>query len=200
MVINKIENAQYSDLPFPYIVVPNIFSPETYKEILKYWPSLDEMTNAPSGLENRNWIYIYGHDPQGTDAHIDTLKDHEKCKFWQRIAHWLAEEDIKQAFFKKFNIDPSLSSFHTVRIITDTQGYFIDRHPDGITKVLSVLLYCPEDDLHPEWGTFIEGGAIIPFISNHLFAFKKTNNSFHWVNKINTPNAERNQILIVYEK
>ena len=185
--------------PFPYLVLPGIFSADLYDEMLRQWPPLEVMTYAPSNLPNRYWIYIHGHDPVKVDARIEGAVGPATFRFWQGVRVWLASDWVKLAFFSKFGLAPESSSFHTIRLVTDVQGYSIDRHPDGETKVLSVLIYCPETDAHPEWGTSIDG-TTIPFIPNHLFAFAKTDDSFHWVNEITQEGARRNQILLVYEK
>jgi len=197
--INQIKSSDVKNTPVKHMITQNIFSESLYNKILDNWPPLDSMTYAPSHLSNRNWIYIYGHDPLKKDKHIDDLPKNDMTKFWIGIGQYLGSQEVKRAFFTKFGLDLELSSFHTVRVLTDVQGYAIAPHPDGYTKVLNALLYCPVDDSQPHWGTHLEG-VLAPFIKNNMFSFVRSSKSIHWVERILEKNAKRNQILLVYER
>ncbi len=198
-LLHNISMGDVIEVPFPHMVVENVLEPEAYRGVLEYWPPLEIMTHAPSNLANRNWIYAYGQDPFGVDAHFNRLPMNGAVSFWLALGERLADELVKHAFFSKFGLPMEASSFCTVRVITDEQGYSIARHPDGETKVLSALFYCPEDARHPEWGTSIDRKTV-PFLPNYMFAFVKTDDSFHWVDEITQEGAKRNQVLLVYEK
>jgi hypothetical protein len=104
-------------------------------------------------------------------------------------------------------------------LIRDFQGYFISPHVDTSRKIMSMFFYlprsegkevdCPIQLLKPvnkslEDG---EGGRSfmsepftiekeIPFKENTMFAFKRTNSSFHCVQKVRDPSAIRNSLLV----
>ncbi len=191
--IRKINDSKVILDPFPHLEISNIFSEDLYQDIRDNWP--DVTTARPnlndydaSAFENRKWAIIY---PERTS------------EFWNELGAFLASSEVKEAIFKKLipkeygALDIETSC--VVRCITDSTGYSIPPHRDVSLKILSMLLYMPEDDSHPEWGTSAEG-ITIPFLPNYLFAFSNAERPLHCVNEIKAPNAKRDQILVVWNQ
>ena len=101
-------------------------------------------------------------------------------------------------------------------LVQDYTTYSLGPHTDSPTKVLSFLFYLPADDSLAHLGTSIyvpkdprftcPGGPhhpfemfdrmmTMPFLPNTLFAFMKTQNSFHGVEPIQKAGVRRDLLL-----
>jgi hypothetical protein len=102
------------------------------------------------------------------------------------------------------------------RLVRDFTDYSIGPHTDSPRKLVSLLFYLPRDESMRHLGTSIyaardaslrcEGTrhhsysgfkrvASMPYVPNALFAFFKTDHSFHGVDPITEGKVERNLLL-----
>lgn len=153
-----------------------------------------------------------------------------KKVFWEGVAQWMLSGRIANIFLNKFSPyiqarfknAGNVSFYNECMLIEDITNYSLGPHSDSPKKVLSVLFYLPEDDAHPELGTSIylpkqegftcDGGQhhtfehfnkmhTMPFVPNSVFAFLKTNNSFHGVEPLALPGTRRRVFLFdIYVK
>jgi hypothetical protein len=103
-------------------------------------------------------------------------------------------------------------------LVNDRTDYSLGPHTDTTSKVVSVLFYLPGDDRLEKHGTSLyvprkpgftcQGGphylfdgfervATMPFLPNTMFAFVKTDNSFHGVEPI--ADAGISRYLLLYD-
>jgi hypothetical protein len=101
-------------------------------------------------------------------------------------------------------------------VIHDRTNYSLGPHTDSPRKALSFLFYLPADASREHLGTSIymprdpsftcAGGPhykftnfqrmlTMPYVPNALFAFMKTNNSFHGVEPVEEADAQRDLLL-----
>lgn len=189
-LIDRIDSATILEEPWPHMIIENIFNNETYETLLENWPSLSTMKKAPSTrIPNRYWVF---------------LRDY-KDPFWSRVGEQLASKKLKRALFSKFNLSIETSSTTEIRCMTDVKGYSIKPHIDIKYKILSMLLYTPENNDNADWGTKMgstsssrqfECKKAVPFIPAQALIFPNTPESLHWVDPIN--GGPRNQILVMY--
>ena len=123
------------------------------------------------------------------------------------------EPQLRQRFGAQLE---TLDFTHEILIVRDHSNYRLGPHTDSPHKVLSFLFYCPDDDVYSHLGTSIytpidptfrcPGGPHHPFKGFHkvktmeyrantLFAFVKTDNSFHGVYPIRDADVLRDLIL-----
>jgi len=142
--------------------------------------------------------------------------------FWNMVAY---EHIIKhvELILDLFELGDISDNTIELAFITDLSGYYIPPHTDVQQRKASILLYVPKDDSLKSFGTtmlvpknpfLISDGEdwdedgwdkyrtlkTIPFIPNSMFAFKRTDQSFHCVEKITQEDIVRNQILVMIKE
>lgn len=150
--------------------------------------------------------------------------DAERARYWRETAEWILSDAFRDRVIARFaegiraRLGPSLRITTTVeaRFVRDFTSYAIHPHTDSPHKLISLLFYLPRDDLKQHLGTTIfrpidpakrcEGSSRHPFsefkkvvtmgyLPNALFAFLKTDRSFHGVEPILERDVERNLLL-----
>lgn len=144
--------------------------------------------------------------------------------FWHGVSAWLTSDRFRTLILKKFRPDiaarfgedATLATDIDARLVRDFTRYAIGPHTDSQRKLVSLLFYLPRGDEIRHLGTSIyapldpgfrcAGGphyafdkfkkvASMPFAPNSLFAFFKTDQSFHGVDQILDAGVERNLLL-----
>jgi hypothetical protein len=108
--------------------------------------------------------------------------------------------------------------FKEAMLVDDRTRYSLGPHSDSPAKVITLLFYLPADDSRPHLGTsiyvprdpafrcpggphhpfeFFERVTTMPYLPNTLFAFFKTDNSFHGVEPIREGDYRRH--LLFYD-
>ena len=116
----------------------------------------------------------------------------------------------------RFGAGAKIATEIDARLVRDFTRYAIGPHTDSKAKLVSLLFYLPKDAALSHLGTSIyapiepsfrcPGGphygfgkfkkvATMPFAPNALFAFFKTDRSFHGVDQILDSEVERNLLL-----
>ena len=190
----KIANAEVKNFPFPHIFVRDVFPDAFYDEIQDALPA----EIMYSGIEGK---YKGRRFNDTTElALLDPLRSDE----FTNIAKFPFKKHISQRFLKPYRQKADL------RLVMDEENYSIGPHTDAPYKVLSYLfylrhrqdfdlrdlgtsIYLPRDPAfrckggpHHNREDFIEI-ARMPYIPNSLFAFFKTDFSFHGVEPITIP-------------
>lgn len=148
----------------------------------------------------------------------------QRSEFWHDIAGWILSDAFRDLVIAKFadGIQKRLGQYVRIdtrveaRFVRDFTSYAIHPHTDSPHKLISLLFYLPRDDSMKQLGTTIfrpidpakrcEGSSRHPFSEfkkvatmeyrpNALFAFLKTDFSFHGVEPIVERDIERNLLL-----
>lgn len=185
----KIINAPVKTFPFPHIYVEEVFPDAYYWEMVNNLPPDGDYTTGASNYKGRRFA-----DPAKVD-YFDELRSPD----WQHIAVFPFRHWINKRFPNVFEPRTDL------RLVRDTKNYSIGPHTDAPWKVLSYLFYLPVNSILHPYGTSIYlpkdpnfrciGGPhhkfedfeqiyTAPFRPNSLFAFFKTDYSFHGVEPI----------------
>jgi hypothetical protein len=144
--------------------------------------------------------------------------------FWSEFAGWLMSNRFRKLLLQKFGPDitqrfgpdAGIATEIDARLVRDFTDYAIGPHTDTPRKLLSLLFYLPGNDSLSHLGTSIfapqdpafrcEGNrhhsfdgfrkvASMPFVPNALFAFFKTDRSFHGLDQINEGAVQRDLLL-----
>jgi len=145
-------------------------------------------------------------------------------ELWRGVAEWLMADRFRSAVLarfqsgivERFGQGSRISTSIDARLVRDFTRYAIGPHTDSEAKLVSLLFYLPANDAMSHLGTSIyapkdpsfrcNGGAhypfelfkkvaTMPFAPNALFAFLKTDHSFHGVDQIVDREVERNLLL-----
>lgn len=222
-VLYKIANAPINRYPFPHIYVREIFPPEYYRELRDHMPPAQHFIK-PALLhrvtddypDSRLLLPL-------TRQNLGALPD--SCRaFWQQLASWMLGGEFGRAILPKFSEFLNLrfgdmarmAFFDEALIVNDSTTYVLGPHTDNLRKALSLLFYLPPDDSMAHLGTSIyvprdpdfrsTGGEhypfdgflrmiTMPYVPNALFAFVRTDNSFHGVEPITDPSIRRDLLL-----
>lgn len=223
-VLYKIGNAQVREFPYPHLYVPDIFPAEFFAELRRNLPpqetlrTLGELgrVKGGDGYPDRGVLPV-------TQQNLAALEAGQRA-FWERTAQWLLGQRFGNMVIGKFApyLTQRLGDLRNVRfgwealIVRDRTKYSLGPHTDSPSKALAFLFYLPPDDSLAHLGTSIylprdprfqcPGGPHYPFeqfermytaryVPNALFAFMKTDNSFHGVEPITDANVQRDLLL-----
>jgi hypothetical protein len=223
-VIYQVANAPMRRYPFPHIYVESVFPQDFYSALRKNWPtaanlvSLDSTGRVPKGAYPERFIMPL------RPSEVEKLPG-EAREFWTGFAQWFLTGRFLSALVEKFDEhvhERFGSDIAKVRftseslVVRDHTNYKIGPHTDAPHRLLSLLFYCPDDDRRKHLGTTIyapldptftcPGGphhphslfkkvATMEYRPNTLFAFFKTDHSFHGVEPIGDSGVLRDVLL-----
>jgi hypothetical protein len=215
----QVSNAPLRDFPFPHILVRDVFEPAYYRRILEHLLPRELMkpiaeVRKAGKYSNERFLFPL--------EEVGALRA-PYGPFWNELATWLLGNAFAQALFSRFGQhvdrrfagrDPGL--FNEAMLVDDRTRYSLGPHSDMPTKVITVLFYLPADDKRPHLGTSIyvprdpsfrcAGGphykyenfervTTMPYLPNTMFAFFKTDNSFHGVEPVREDEDYRRHLL-----
>ena len=223
-VIYQIANAPLREYPYPHLYVESVFPEAYYRSIRRYWPgssslvSLAKTGRVIAGLYAERFVMPF------TLPEVDKLPQ-EQRDFWHDFHSWFMGEHFLRVLLDKFGpyvrkrfgaaisrYDFSVDSL----IVRDHVNYNLGPHTDAPQKLFSLLFYCPDDDTGRHLGTSIytpidpkfrcPGTAhhqrdmfnkvkTMDYRPNSLFAFFKTDNSFHGVEPLTDQGVLRDLLL-----
>ena len=220
----KVANADIKMFPYPHIYVENVFPTDFYTDILRNLPRPDDMHPIESvrpvkGYKERFVLEL-------RDEHLSTLPDHKNI-FWKDLKRMLVDDSRFgnlifskfEAFIgKRFEGKQNLKFYSESLLVEDTTNYALGPHTDSPRKVVTLLFYLPADTSQAHLGTSLyipndpefkcaggphygrEGFTRVhtnPFLPNSLFAFVKSDKSFHGVERLLDPDSRR--WLLLYD-
>ena len=222
-IVYKIANTQINIFPYPHLYINDIFTDSFYTQIIKHLPQYDQLKTLSEVRPVPKGGYLERFAINLDDESLSVLND-KKYIFWSNFRKQFLSGGIKNfllstkcsAYVKaRFPNFEKLYFYDELLLINDTLNYSLGPHTDSPKKVMSFLFYLPEDDSQIKLGTSI----YIPkdtsfdciglkhhhhddfikihtndFLPNSVFAFIKTNNSFHGVEKL--VSDERRWVLL----
>lgn len=223
-VIYKIRNAEMRQHPFPHFYIESIFPDDYYQKLRANWPAIADMTClADTGRVTGNRYrerFILALESEAADKLSAT-----QAQFWRETADGLLGDEFKlnvisafEPFFPvRFGAMPArLETSAEALVVRDLSNYAITPHTDIPSRLLSLLFYCPKDDSQVHLGTSIYVPkdpsvaldpnlhysidlftriATMEYKPNSLFAFLRTDYSYHGVEMITAPDVERDLLL-----
>ena len=222
-VLYRIANAPIQPFPFPHIFVRDVFPQDFYRTIRTMLPpkeaftTLKSLGRVGSGYPDTRFVLPLAPDKLGAAA--EPFRS-----FWSEVASWLVGGPFGSMVLPKFaeileqrfgNL-ATQAFFDEALLVQDYTTYALGPHTDTPSKVLSFLFYLPADDSRSHLGTSIylpkdpnflcPGGPhydfdlfrrvyTMPYVPNTLFAFLKTDNSFHGVEPIKDEQVQRDILL-----
>lgn len=222
--IYKIRNATIREYPYPHFYIESIFPDDFFSTLRKCLPSSDllkalpDTGRVPAGVYKERFVLLMDADA------IANLPESIR-QFWSEFSEWLLSEEFMDAVVARFGpylrhrFDVSkvdLALGREALLVRDHTNYKIGPHTDAPHRLASLLFYLPENADNENLGTSIylpkdpdftcEGGphypfnkfqrvVTMPYRPNSLFAFLKTDESFHGVEPIIAEGIERDLLL-----
>jgi hypothetical protein len=179
-LINSIEKSDYEDYPYEYLHAVNLFSDEFYNDILNHLPPDERFFHLmhPDAILDRERKI-------SSRLHIDTQK--LSGPLWKRVNDILQSKELKSTLLDRFRKTVRTSECSITSYLSrDKKQYKISPHPDTTLKIISVIIYLPNDNSHENLGTNIlfEDFKLfkkVKFHRNSGIAFPVNSNSFHSV-------------------
>jgi hypothetical protein len=218
----NVLNAPLRPFPYPHIYVPEVFPPDFYAELQRRLPHPDAMIPIEQARPVKGYKERFVMDIGGP---METLTEEQRA-FWSGLAGWLLSGRFRQVMLSRFKpyVEQRFQGAQGLEfreeslLIEDITNYALGPHTDAPSKVISVLFYLPKDDSQSHMGTSIympknvgrgcPGGphygyegfdrvATMPFRPNSMFAFVKSDWSFHGVEPVTDPDVRR--WLLLYD-
>ena len=222
-VAYQLANAPLRSYPFPHVVVPEIFPAEFYPTLRAALPPdgayvrLTATGRVGGAYSPARFAFFPGTAPgPALDAgRAAFLNGFLAAMVHEELAAWIVARfnDTITRRFGAAGTELETEAF----LMRDLESYALGPHSDSPRKVVSVLFYLPERGDRPELGTALyrpknpafrcPGGphhrfedfervTTIPYRPNTLFAFPKSDVSFHGVEPV-TGAAVRRDVLLV---
>jgi hypothetical protein len=221
-VLYQLINTPVKDYPFEHLYVEGVFPKDYYRELLDHLPANKDYTQIEKLGKVSKGHYLERFVFPLLPQNVESLPEKKK-RFWQnfiktfinkefqKAALFLFSETIEERFGSAI---PSNEFQWTVDLVRDTSNYSIGPHTDSPGKVISFLFYLPEDDTYAELGTSLFAPkdpayadpvgkhhsfepfnliTTMPFLPNTMFAFARTDTSWHGVLPIKEK-VERNSL------
>ncbi len=219
----KVGNAELSLFPYPHFFVHNVFPSDFYAEIQANLPDPAALLPIAEVRPVKGYKERFVFDFAGPQFNA---LPREKQAFWSGMHKWLLGgrfgqlviEKFRPFIAQRFGNDPNLELYDEGLLVQDITNYSLGPHTDSPRKVITFLFYLPADESQRHLGTSIylpkdpafrcKGGPhyrhdgfervwTMPFVPNSLFAFFKTDNSFHGVEPV--LDADTRRWLLLYD-
>lgn len=189
-VIYRIANAQLNTYPYPHFYVRDVFPSAFYGDLARRVAAETDYHEEPGRYHGRQFAN------ENLSNEIDGLRGFASKSFMKAILQRFGPQLEAVHKRKDFRV------YSDCRFIRDGQGYWIGPHTDARWKLVSLLFYLPIYHMYERHGTSIytpndptftcSGGPhhdfpgftriwTAPYAPNSLFAFLKTDKSFHGV-------------------
>ena len=216
----RIANASVNPYPFAHFYVENVFPPEFYARLLDELPD----TGGYAPINETGTVSGGAYDERYVCDLEKLAADHPQSPVWPSIASWMMRPAFSEFIVRKFQgaIAERFGKGHKLvlstecRLVRDFTNYAIAPHTDSGRKLVSLLFYLPPDASTRHLGTsiylpkdpgFVSDGsehlrpdaflhvARMDYVPNALFAFVRTDFSFHGVEPIADRAVERDLML-----
>jgi hypothetical protein len=210
--VEKFKSVELENEPFVHFEQHGLFSDEFYSYIKNIFndiddhdlPTIVETSLVPKAYPKERKILPIKNFHEGHKLMETYVKSAEKKNQYFKLYKWLRLV-LAPMLLKKYGIDEKSITHDELLYVHDETGYELKPHTDVREKIVSVLIYLPDDDSISHAGTNIlvpkEKGfksfenVIInenkfniyktaKFIPNNIFSFVRSDCSFHSVSKL----------------
>lgn len=197
--ISESRNIKIQSHPFEYTQHEGLFHPEFYQYMKMLFPSLEQMDRykdlegVPDHYNEHRFALFIKDSKKGHEHLFKKISDSKTRYNYVRLYNWFLE-NLCTNLMDKFGLT---SLTHTeFAMITDVEGFSLPAHTDIKQKIMTVLVYMPDNDDSAHSGTNIlipRGDSITHrnedftvvdttrFVNNNTFAFRRSDHSYHSV-------------------
>lgn len=192
--------------PFEYMQHKGLFHNEFYEYMKLLFPPLSMMDRYKDleGVPDHYNEYRYTLFVKDSKKHHEYLfkkVESPKSRYnYVRLYNWFLEH-LCSTLMNRFELINTRLTHTEFAFVTDVKGFYLQPHTDIKQKVMTILVYMPDDDTDSSSGT----NVLIPkvekpshrigdyhlydtakFTANNTFAFKRAENSYHNVSLYNS--------------
>jgi hypothetical protein len=192
--------------PYRHLYEADVFAPEIYREMLANRPDVSELRQigevrgAKMKQYPERFAFLVG------DGYAQLKLPAAKRKFWRKFTDEICRGEFARALLAAFKVDRTgMTLGNEIYLVRDVTKYALGPHTDHPSKVVSCIFYLAEDANKPQLGTsvyvpndpsftdpkgthHVRGGfrlhETMPYVPNSMFAFRRTDNSFHGVEPV----------------
>lgn len=202
-IVTKLTTVDVDNKPYEHFSFQEFFPPEFYKELLENKPTNEELqamneTGRTTGGAYQNRLIL---EVMNDNAVMKLPRD--KRNFMFRLRNILTDNNVVKAFVDAFDIELK-EGLLDLLFMRDQKGFRIGPHTDIDQRYMSAMIYIPSDENHISLGTSLyqpKQDAVIQdvtmhhnkeqtkrdfeivstacYVPNSIFAFKRSENSFH---------------------
>ncbi len=216
-VVGAVDAAEAFEKPFFHLKYRDVFPEAIYGRMIRALPVAADYRPLPG----RNNVNIRA-DGAATRVKIDLFPEYirhlprEKREIWAVVGRALTSAEVQEAFRrrlapgleKRFGAGWREVGMYPIPVLTrDIPGYRITPHTDTHWKGMTIQLYLPQDDAHPDIGTIFHGrdaggnltkDTQMRFVPNSGYAFAVGDDTWHSADPVGEEIDTRDSILLTY--
>jgi len=216
-VVANIDAGAAVEAPFHHLEFEKVFPDDVYRAMVDAMPESSDYRPLPG--RNKGNIR---EDGQSTRVKIDLFPEYirhlppGKREIWDVVGGALTSAEVQAAFMrrlapglaKRFGAGHAETGMYPIPVLTrDIPGYRITPHTDTHWKGITVQLYLPRTDAHPNIGTIFHSrladGSMaktrqMRFAPNTGYAFAVGDDTWHSADPVGTEVTTRDSILLTY--
>lgn len=203
--IYEVMNAPILGYPYSHIHLSEIFHPKLYEQMLENLPLSDEM--LPITVARGSPF------PDRFVLDLDEYKNGAMSEFWRGVTSGLRDKGFAKSMLNAFRVH-EVEYRDEFLLVNDRSNYCIGPHTDSPRKILTAIFYLPQTNNEKGFGTTLYSSArecagrmhhpfdsceevmTIPYKRNSMFAFAKTERSWHGVKPFP---GELNRWILIYD-
>lgn len=186
-MVGAIAKATPVKTPWPHLIVDEIFPPLFYRELLRDFPAVNEPMSSMSPGRNLKWLRTWdGKEPNDVPRQWAAMR----ARLFPALAIVLE---------RKFGVR---SCGYSSSVLRDVLGYTLEPHTDDTERLVTGLLYFPDDATRADEGTIIyrhdvpdyeginhsmdegfERVVQVDYLPNRALFFERTDFSYHGVDR-----------------
>ena len=147
----------YFDKPYPHLTFDKFFPDDIYQRLMRRWPDIDKYVDLNSARTRKQFTL---HD-RNADA-----GDAERTALWRAVSDAVSAPEIEAAMRERLRRGLEIRArgsgegwpvpmFPQPVLYADFEGYAIKPHPDTRRKVITMMIYMPDDESQRELGTTV---------------------------------------------
>ena len=155
--VRSILGGTVTEKPFPHLVFERFFPDAVYRRLISSWPDLDRYVDLNAARTRKQYTLW--------DRRVEAGDD-ERTRLWRAVSDAVSADAIQDALRQRLETGLRIRAkgsgeawplpmFPQPVLYADFDGYSIKPHPDTRRKVLTMLIYMPEDESQRELGTAV---------------------------------------------
>jgi hypothetical protein len=154
---DSIRAGQLFERPYPHLIFNGFFAPEVYRKLITGWPDIDRYVDL-NGARTRKQYTLWDRRVEAGDS--------ERTALWRAVSDALSAPEIQAALRERLHKGLEMRAngsgegwpvpmYPQPVLYADFEGYAIKPHPDTRRKVLTMMIYMPEDESQRDLGTTV---------------------------------------------
>jgi hypothetical protein len=147
----------YFDKPYPHLTFDKFFPDDIYQRLIGHWPDIDKYVDL-NGARTRKQFTLHDRKADAGDA--------DRTALWRAVSDAVSAPEIEAAMRERLRRGLEIRAkgsgegwpvpmYPQPVLYADFEGYAIKPHPDTRRKVITMMIYMPDDESQQELGTTV---------------------------------------------